>query len=116
MILSPEINLEDFAISSDYGFLPTGLPLQKLSSSYYASWENLAVQLPTLIQTGQIRPLIENLPVLTTEGLKSEPEWRRAYSVLGFLTHAYIWGGEKPQDVSKKLPYSIIPVTLPLSI
>ncbi|KAJ5984306.1 Indoleamine 2-3-dioxygenase [Penicillium waksmanii] len=99
MIQSAEINLEDFSISPDHGFLPGGLPLQKLSSSYYAPWENLAVRLPTLIQTGQIRPLVDNLPVLTTSRLHSEPEWRRAYSILGFLTHAYIWGGEQPQDI-----------------
>ncbi|KAJ5090305.1 Indoleamine 2-3-dioxygenase [Penicillium argentinense] len=77
---------------------PTGLPLSRLSAPYYAPWEDLASDLPRLIQTGQIRPLIDNLPVLTTASLQSEPEWRRAYSVLGFLTHAYIWGGEKPQD------------------
>ncbi|KAJ5221061.1 Indoleamine 2-3-dioxygenase [Penicillium citrinum] len=99
MIQSPEINLEDYAISPDHGFLPRGLPLQQLPSSYYAPWENLAAQLPSLIQTGQIRPLVENLPVLKTSLLESEPEWRRAYSVLGLITHAYIWGGEKPQDI-----------------
>lgn len=104
MIQSPEINLEDYAISPDHGFLPRGLPLQQLPSSYYAPWENLAAQLPSLIQTGQIRPLVENLPVLKTSLLESEPEWRRAYSVLGLITHAYIWGGEKPQDVSKITP------------
>ncbi|CAI7583646.1 unnamed protein product [Penicillium manginii] len=99
MIQSAEINLEDFAISPDHGFLPGGLPLQQLPSSYYAPWENLAVRLPTLIQTGEIRSLVDNLPILTTEWLQTEPEWRRAYSILGFLTHAYIWGGEKPQDI-----------------
>ncbi|CAI7677204.1 unnamed protein product [Penicillium pancosmium] len=99
MIQSAEINLEDFAISPDHGFLPGGLPLQKLPSTYYTPWESLAVRLPTLIQTGQIRPLVDSLPVLTTSCLQSEPEWRRAYSILGFLTHAYIWGGEKPQDI-----------------
>lgn len=106
MIQSAEINLEDFAISPDHGFLPGGLPLQKLPSTYYTPWESLAVRLPTLIQTGQIRPLVDNLPVLTTSCLQSEPEWRRAYSILGFLTHAYIWGGEKPQDVSKSFLFN----------
>ncbi|KAJ5364503.1 Indoleamine 2-3-dioxygenase [Penicillium cataractarum] len=99
MIPSPEINLDDYAVSPDHGFLPSGLPLQKLPHDYYASWENLAVRLPDLIQTGQIRRLIDALPVLTTTWLQTEPEWRRAYSILGFFTHAYIWGGEKPKDV-----------------
>lgn len=103
MIPSPEINLDDFAVSPVHGFLPTGLPLQKLPHDYYAPWENLAPRLPDLIQTGQIRALIDALPVLTTTWLQTEPEWRRAYSILGFLTHAYVWGGEKPKDVSSPL-------------
>lgn len=100
MILSPEISLEEYHISPDSGFLPDGLPLSQLTHPYYAPWEKLASQLPTLIKTGQIRPLIDSLPVLDTTWLLSEPEWRRAYSILGFLTHAYVWGGQKPQDVS----------------
>lgn len=104
MILSPGISLDEYNISSDNGFLPDGLPLGQITHPYYAPWENLASRLPTLIKTGQIRPLIDNLPILDTTWLLSEPEWRRAYSILGFLTHAYIWGGQKPQDVSKTLP------------
>ncbi|KAJ5443790.1 Indoleamine 2-3-dioxygenase [Penicillium daleae] len=99
MIPSAEINLDDYAVSPAHGFLPTGLPLQNLPNEYYAPWENLAIRLPDLIQTGQIRRLVDALPVLTTTWLQTEPEWRRAYSILGFLTHAYIWGGEKPKDV-----------------
>ncbi|KAJ5168997.1 Indoleamine 2-3-dioxygenase [Penicillium canariense] len=98
MIPSPEINLDDYAVSPLHGFLPNGLPLQKLPHAYYAEWENLAVRLPDLIKTGQIRGSVNALPVLTTTWLQTEPEWRRAYSILGFLTHAYIWGGEKPKD------------------
>lgn len=103
MILSSMISLDEYNISSDNGFLPECLPLQKLTHPYYMPWENLASQLSTLIKTGQIRPLIEKLPILNTSWLSSEPEWRRAYSTLGFLTHAYIWGGPKPQDVSASL-------------
>ncbi|KAJ5171806.1 Indoleamine 2-3-dioxygenase [Penicillium capsulatum] len=99
MIQSPEIRLDEYSIT-DRGFLPTGLPLQKISSVYYGPWETLLVDLPGLIKTGRIRGLVDNLPVLMTEYLHDEPEWRRAYSVLGLLTHAYIWGGEKPRDVS----------------
>ena len=100
MIQSPDIILDKYAVSSDHGFLPQGLPLQKLPADYYEPWETLVVQLPHLIQSGTIRSLIDGLPVLTTTWLQTEPEWQRAYSVLGFLTHAYIWGGEKPKDVS----------------
>lgn len=107
MISSPQINLDDYSVSSVDGFLSTGLPLQKLPHDYYAPWEKLAPYLPELIRTGQIRGLIDALPVLTTEWLQTEPEWRRAYSILGFFTHAYVWGGEKPKDVSSS--WSLFP-------
>ncbi|KAK2797344.1 hypothetical protein FQN49_008992, partial [Arthroderma sp. PD_2] len=38
------------------------------------------------------------MPVLSTDNLLSIPEWRRAYSILGFLLHGYIWGGDQPAD------------------
>lgn len=99
MISSLNLSFEDYAVSPDHGFLPSGLPLSRLPHSYYHSWETLAADLPSLIKNGQVRSLIDSMPVLTTSWLQSEPEWRRAYSILGFLTHAYIWGGEKPAEV-----------------
>lgn len=62
--------------------------------------------LPRLIRTGEIRRRVLDLPVLSVNGLRGdnkdseEAEWQRAYVVLGFLTHAYIWGGERAEDVS----------------
>lgn len=100
MIPSANINLDEYSVSSEHGFLPVELPLQHLAHPYYAPWESLAVKLPSLIRAGMIRSLIDNLPILDTTYLQTEPEWRRAYTILGFLTHAYIWGGEKPRDVS----------------
>ncbi|KAJ5745220.1 Indoleamine 2-3-dioxygenase [Penicillium odoratum] len=96
-MLSSVIRLEDYAVSDNNGFLPSSPPLAKLPS-FYEPWELLASQLSTLIKDESIRSLIDNLPILNVTWLQSEPEWRRAYSVLGFLTHAYIWGGEKPRD------------------
>lgn len=47
--------------------------------------------------------MVDALPILSTDLLLTEPEWRRAYSILGFIAHAYVWGGDTPSDVS--LPY-----------
>ena len=44
--------------------------------------------------------MVDELPILSTSKLNGEPEWRRAYVVLAYLTHAYVWGGEKPKEVS----------------
>ncbi|KAJ5738006.1 Indoleamine 2-3-dioxygenase [Penicillium malachiteum] len=97
MIDSPNINLDEYAISEN-GFLPSSLPLAMLTNNYYEPWENIAQHLPALLQSGHIRSMVDKLPLLTTENLRTEPEWRRAYSILGFITHAYIWGGQLPED------------------
>lgn len=93
---------EDYA---EQGFLPDGLPLARIPSPYYETWEDIASQLPNLIQTNQIREKIDNMPVCTTEYLQTEPEWRRACVIMGYLAHAYIWGGETPEDVSTHIPF-----------
>ncbi len=98
--------LEDYAITSN-GFLPDETPLKRLSSPYYASWEVLIESLPTSLAQQTLRRQVDKLPILSTGLLASEPEWRRAYVVLAFLTHAYIWGGHTASEVS------ILCITLP---
>lgn len=93
--------LERYGISTSNGFLPADRPLKRLSASCYEPWEDLAANLPRLISDGQARSKIDSLPVLETAQLTSEAEWRRAYVIMGFLTHAYIWGGEQP---AQRLP------------
>ncbi|KAJ5383396.1 hypothetical protein N7517_001307 [Penicillium concentricum] len=105
MLQSTDAVLNDlFESYAEQGFLPDSLPLVRLSNPYYESWEEIASQLPNLIQTSQIRDKIDNMPVYTTEHLQTEPEWRRACVIMGYFAHAYIWGGEIPKD---RLPPSI---------
>jgi indoleamine 2,3-dioxygenase len=91
-------NLAKFAITKN-AFLPEESLPTVLSDSYYESWELVAHNLPELIETGRIHDAIKELPVLSTDLLKSEAEWRRAYVILAFFTHAYVWGGEKAEEV-----------------
>lgn len=111
-IPSPPIPLDEFRVSYETGFLPINrncnnkkLPLHRLTNPYFSPWEDVISYLPQLIQTGEIRQKVLDLPVLSVENLDAndEPEWQRAYLVLAFLTHAYIWGGEKAEDV--RLPF-----------
>jgi len=95
--------LEDYDVSPRTGFLPDELPLTRLTSEYYKPWESLVEVLPSLILTKKIRKLVEKLPVLSVEQIKSEKrELRRAYSVLSFLTHAYVWNVDVPTDTLPK--------------
>lgn len=90
------------------GFLPSDLPLTVLTDPYYTPWESVISQLPELIHSRELGEKVEQLPVLSVDHLTTIPEWRRAYLILAFLAHAYVWGGDKPTEI---LPP---PITVPL--
>ncbi|EAT81968.2 hypothetical protein SNOG_10574 [Parastagonospora nodorum SN15] len=92
--------LRDYDVSPRNGFLPDEIPLEVLPDAYYRPWETVVLNFQKLILAKRLRQIIENLPILETDLLLTEAEWRRAYSILGFMAHGYIWGGEKPADVS----------------
>lgn len=107
-MLAPIPRLEDYGLSPKTGFLPIELPLQRLPHPAYDKWERIINNFQSLLLSKRLRTVIDRLPVLPTSHLESEPEWRRAYSMLAFMAHGYIWGGEKPSEV---LPP---PITYPL--
>ena len=98
-MLPPIPSVEDYDISPENGFLPDQPPLQTLSDPYYAKWEAVVGNLQFLLLSKRIRVVIEDLPVITASRLQHPAEWRRAYVLLSFMTHAYIWVGEKPAEV-----------------
>jgi indoleamine 2,3-dioxygenase len=93
-----QIQLCDFDITEN-AFLPSTSPLTCLNNEYYAPWESIAQHLPSLIRQRALRRKAVQLPILTVEKLTSEPEWRRAHTLLIFIAHAYIWGGDEPEEV-----------------
>ncbi|KAE8362313.1 Indoleamine 2,3-dioxygenase [Aspergillus caelatus] len=99
MRYTPEISLDEYGVSLQNGFLPHSPPLKMMENPYYWPWEHIVNDLPDHIRFRTIRQAVEALPILSTSKLQGEPEWRRAYLLLAYLTHAYIWGGEKPKDV-----------------
>ena len=99
-MLPPIPTLQDYGISPIYGFLPMELPLEVLPDPYYNQWEAIARNLQALILSRRLRGVIERMQVLSTSRLQHPAEWRRAYSILSFMTHAYIWGGDKPEEVN----------------
>ncbi|GMF07522.1 unnamed protein product [[Candida] boidinii] len=99
----PLPNLSEYDVSEKFGFLPESLPLEALPE-YYKQWEKIAQNLPALLLTKKIRFVIDKLPLLSTEYLVTEEQFRRAYTVLNFLTHSYIWGVDTPTN---RLPEQI---------
>ncbi|KKP04617.1 indoleamine 2,3-dioxygenase [Trichoderma harzianum] len=97
-MLPPIPVLADYGISPTHGFLPSTLPLTRLPDPYYNKWEAIVANLQALILSRRLRGVIDRLPVLSTVGLEHDAEWRRAYSLLCFMAHGYIWGGDSPSD------------------
>lgn len=100
--------LSDYGISPTHGFLPDVLPLTRLPDPYYNKWEAVAANLQALVLSRRLRGVVDRLPILSTIGLEHDSEWRRAYSLLCFMAHGYIWGGDQPCET---LPP---PITVPL--
>lgn len=98
------LDLQTFSVSPTTGFLPAELPLRKLPQLCYQPWEDIVENLPSLLLSRRIRDVIEKLPLLETEQLDLLPELRRAYLVLGFLAHGYVWGASAP---SSRIPEQV---------
>lgn len=94
------INLAEFEISERNGFLPDEVPLTGLNDPYYLEWEIIIDKLPSLLQSRLTRASLDRMQILSTAHLITEAEWRRAYLILAFFTHAYIWEGGGPSEVS----------------
>lgn len=103
-MLSPIPVLDHYGLSATHGFLPDTAPLARLPDPYYNKWEAVAANLQAAVLSRRLRGVVDNLPVLTTVGLEHDAEWRRAYSLLCFIAHAYIWGADEPAD---RLPPSL---------
>jgi len=99
MLPPSNIKLAEFGVSPRNGFLPDELPLQILSDPYYASWEAIIEHLPSLLKSGTFRKHVDKLEVLSTSQLISKREWERAYLLLSFMTHGYIWETGGPSEV-----------------
>src|ERR1700723_934171 len=91
-------SIPGFGVSRGRGFLPPQDPLRHLPKPFDA-WEDMALQLPKLLASDQVRRTVAQLPVFPVEAIQERREWERAMVVLSYLGHAYIWGGSQPETV-----------------
>jgi indoleamine 2,3-dioxygenase len=91
--------LRDYQVSTAFGFLPASAPLESLPNAYYVPWESAAAALPQSIRDGTLRQRVATIPLLTTEFLFTEEEWRRSYVILGFLCNGFIFSEVPPSEV-----------------
>lgn len=97
-MLPPLPDLADYDISPVHGFLPDEEPLEMLSNPYYIKWEAIVSKMQPLLLSRRLHEVIDSLPVLSARHFHTEREWRRAYVVLVFMLHGYVWGGNQPQE------------------
>ena len=92
-------DLQSYDVSVTHGFLPTE-PILRSLPSRYAQWDEIAAALPELIKEHKLRDLVTHLSPLPIVGLENTRQQRRAYVILGYMAHAYIWERAVPAHVS----------------
>lgn len=102
-------SLDDFGLSTRRGFLSDDPPLTAFDNAYFAQWDALVSDLPNLISTHAVRQKIKSLPILDAAKLSTRLEYQRAYVVLAFLVHAYVWAGGSD---SERKPEEVVPPQL----
>ena len=99
-----ELELGNFDISRDTGFIPEHAP-PPLTGEHFQEWERVLSDLPHLIETKKLREEVDSLPELDDSILKTLDKEKnmRAYVLLCFLGQGYIWM-EGQDGVVSKLP------------
>jgi indoleamine 2,3-dioxygenase len=98
-----KIDLAEFEVSAQRGFLPLEDPLAGFPGSH-AAWDEAAHELPKILMTGRVRTWLKSVPQLSVAGLQGRACDERAMLILSYLGHAWVWGEEA---VSDRLPANI---------
>lgn len=114
-MIPPIPELEDYGLDLETGFMPAEPPLERLEDGYYAPWERIMDKFHGLLLAGRLREAVLKLPVLSTIYLETVEEKRRAYVVLSFLAHGYVWNGSTPVDrlpAALSIPWDAVSLAL----
>jgi len=102
----PPLNLEDYDVWPERGFLPRRDPLPALNPPWPATLTELAETLPKLLGARQFRSYIqEHALALPPRGAAEDDENRCAGRILSFAGHGYIW--EDPQQPADRIPATL---------
>ena len=72
-------NPSEYGISPKFGFLSPNAPAKSFKDPYYQPWDSISSNISSLIKSGQLDAQIDKIPILSTDRLKDEVEYRRAY-------------------------------------
>ncbi|KAG9322862.1 hypothetical protein KVV02_001196 [Mortierella alpina] len=97
--------LQDYDVSPHTGFVPYPQPLSRLPQVYYQPWEEIMDHLNSLLESRQLRARIDSMPQLLISHLDTYPQRQRAYTILCFMAHSYVWGAGL--DIAQSIPASL---------
>ncbi|XP_075895145.1 indoleamine 2,3-dioxygenase 1 [Nelusetta ayraudi] len=97
-------SLQAYHVSEELGFvLPD--PLAELPP-YYKPWMDIALQVPELVNSKELRSHIDELPLLSTQFLQKHRELRLAHMALSAMTMGYTWQ-DRDENLVEKLPHNL---------
>lgn len=97
-------SLDSYYVSEDLGFILRE-PLTELPP-YYKPWLDIALELPELVHSHELRSRVSRMPLLSSQYLQTHRELRLAHLALGATTMGYIWQ-EGEEDTVKVLPRNL---------
>ncbi|KAG7243901.1 hypothetical protein INR49_006056 [Caranx melampygus] len=82
-------SLDSYHVSEELGFiLPE--PLRELPP-YYQPWMDIALRVPELVESHELRFHINKMPLLSSKFLQKHRELRLAHLALSAMTMGYVW-------------------------
>ncbi|GAA6220997.1 indoleamine 2,3-dioxygenase 2-like, partial [Lates japonicus] len=97
-------SLDLYHVSEELGFiLPE--PLKELPP-YYQPWMDIALRVPELVHSHELRSHINKMPLLSSKFLQKHRELRLAHLALGVMTMGYVWQ-EGENDTVEILPCNL---------
>ncbi|KAM8760435.1 indoleamine 2,3-dioxygenase 1 [Acanthopagrus schlegelii] len=82
-------SLDSYHVSEELGFILRD-PLEELPP-YYQPWMDIALRVPELVHSHELRLHINKMPLLSTQYLQKHRELRLAHLALSVMTMGYTW-------------------------
>ncbi|XP_010744394.1 indoleamine 2,3-dioxygenase 1 [Larimichthys crocea] len=97
-------SLDSYHVSQELGFILPD-PLEELPP-YYQPWMDIALRVPELVLSHELRFHINKMPLLSSQFLQKHRELRLAHLALSIMTMGYTWQGGESNTV-EKLPHNL---------
>ncbi|XP_068560201.1 indoleamine 2,3-dioxygenase 1 [Cebidichthys violaceus] len=100
----PFFSLESYHVSEELGFILPD-PLEELPP-YYQPWMDIALRVPELVHSHELRFHINKMPQLSSQFLQKHRELRLAHLALSMMTMGYMWQ-EGENNTVEMLPHNL---------